>query len=140
MRLLLVTTERGLRGGEVQLSLCASELSRRGQTVQVAAPPGAALFARLPPGVSRLELSARSDLDVTAALALRRLARGADVVHAFTARAHALALATGRPVVVSRLVGFRAGKGPFGRLKYRGRARFAAVSRQAAGELERAGV
>ena len=140
MRLLFATTESGWRGGEVQLTLLAAELSRRGHALRVAAPPGAALWERLPAAIERATVRAQNDLDLRAALSLRRLARDRDLVHAFTARAHALGRLSGRPLLVSRLVGFRAGKGPLGRLKYGGAAHFAAVSRQAAGELQRAGV
>ena len=144
MRVLLVSTERGWRGGEVQLELLSRGLAARGHTLALLAPPGAELWARLAPGIQRREWRARNDLDVASALRLRSHARAfaPDIVHAVTPRAHALARLArlAAPLVVSRLVGFPAGKGPLGRLKYRGVAAYASVSRAAARELERAGV
>ncbi len=146
MKLLLVTTERGWRGGEVQLGLLATELVARGHQVAVVAPPGAKILERLPAPVERVEVGARNDLDLVAAnrlrVATRRLAP--DLVHAFTPRAQAIArlgLRAGRPpLVASKLTGFAAGKGIGGRLKYRGVAAFAAVSKAASEALREAGV
>jgi glycosyltransferase involved in cell wall biosynthesis len=145
VRPLLVTTERGWRGGEVQLGLLATELVARGHRPSVAAPPGAAILERLPGAVERVELAARNDLDLVAAaklgLAARRLKP--ELVHAFTPRAQAVArlgLRGTPPLVASKLTGFAAGKGLGGHLKYRGVARYAAVSRAAAEALRRAGV
>jgi glycosyltransferase involved in cell wall biosynthesis len=142
---LLVTTERGWRGGEVQLGLLATELVARGHQVAVVAPPGAEILGRLPAAVERVELAARNDLDLVAAarlrLAVRRLAP--DLVHAFTPRAQAIArlgLRGRPPLVASKLTGFAVGKGIGGRFKYRGVARFAVVSKAAAEALRQAGV
>lgn len=146
MKQLLVTTESGWRGGEVQLGLLATELVARGHQLAVVAPPGAEILGRLPAGVERIELEARNDLDLLTAGRLRLVTRrlAPDVVHAFTPRAQAIArlgLRTGRPpLVVSKLTGFDAGKGLGGRLKYRGVAGYAAVSKAAAEALQKAGV
>ncbi|MHB8418169.1 MAG: glycosyltransferase [Myxococcales bacterium] len=145
MRLLLLTTERGFRGGEVQLVLCAAELAARGHELHLAGPPGAELWARLTGSMVRHELRARNDLDLLAARRLRGLIARVrpDLVHAFTPRAQAIARLASRrgvPLVASRLVGVPAGKGLGGRLKYRGIAGYAAVSRDAAAALTGAGV
>ena len=145
MKPLLVTTESGWRGGEVQLGLLASELVARGHQVTVVAPPRAEILKRLPAAVVQVELAARRDLDLVAANRLRLVVRRLlpDVVHAFTPRAQALArigLRGRPPLVASKLTGFPAGKGLGGRLKYRGVAAYAAVSQAAAEALRQAGV
>lgn len=144
MRLLLLTTERGFRGGEAQLALCAGELSARGHSLHLAAPANAAVIASVP-AARHHPWKPRNDLDLFAARRLKSLAREVmpDVVHAFTPRAQAiarLALRGGPPLVASRLVAFPAGKGLGGRFKYRGVARYAAVSEAAADALVAAGV
>jgi len=141
----MLTTERGFRGGEVQLMLSAAELARRGHEVHVGAPVDGELGARLPAAVPLHPFRARNDLDLGAAARLRVLTARVrpDLVHAFTPRAQAvarLALRRHPPLVASRLVGFRAGKGLGGRLKYRGVAGYAAVSADAVAALVRAGV
>jgi glycosyltransferase involved in cell wall biosynthesis len=146
LKLLLLTSERGLRGGEGQLLLLAQGLVGRGHQVVIGAPPDAAIFARLPSSIERIAVTARGDLDLLAARRLRAVLRvnPPDLVHAFTARSHGLArlaLPKGLPLVVSRLVSFPAGKGMFGGWKYRrGVAAYAAVSRSAVEALLAAGV
>ncbi len=146
MRLLLVTHERGMRGGEVQLALVAGALAARGHAVTVAAPADAELFARSSASVAARRFAAVNDLDAAAAVRLARIVREVrpEVVHAFTGRAHAIArmalLGRGPPLVVSRLAGFAPGKGPLARWKFAGVAAYAAVSREAKEALLAAGV
>src|SRR5208337_3252392 len=47
VKLLLVTTESGWRGGEVQLELLATELAARGHQLAVVGPPGSEILKRL---------------------------------------------------------------------------------------------
>jgi len=69
-----------------------AELARRGHESRLAAPAGAPLAARARAlSVDVVDVPIANDLDLRAVPRLRRLARGADVVHFHTARAHALA-------------------------------------------------
>jgi glycosyltransferase involved in cell wall biosynthesis len=146
LKLVLLTSERGLRGGEGQLLLLAQGLVGRGHQVVIGAPPKAEIFARLPDSIERIAIASKGPLDFLAARKLKAalLKDPPDLVHAFTSRAHGLArlgLPKGLPLVVSRLVSFPAGRGWFSGWKYRrGVAAYSAVSRSAADALVAAGV
>ncbi|HLY38443.1 MAG TPA: glycosyltransferase family 4 protein [Candidatus Binatia bacterium] len=87
-----VDPERAWGGGEVQVLALARELARRGHRTTIAADPAGELARRAgAAGLAIVPLRVANHLDVRAALALRRLAAGHDVVHFHTARAHALA-------------------------------------------------
>lgn len=132
MRVLHVDTGRTLRGGQRQVLLLLRELAALGveQT----------LLAR---GDLRDE-ARRGGFEARAFGwgALWAAARRADVIHVHDARAHTAAavLSGGRPVVVARRVAFPVRGGVLSRWKYGRAARFAAVSRAVAAELEKAGV
>ncbi len=138
MRVLFVTSERGLRGGEKQLLLLRDGLVSKGVEVALCAREGAELLGRFEHG---FPAKMANDLDLRGAFAIREAARqfGAELVHAFTSRAHALSQRAGLPLVVTRSVAFTSGKSFLGRRKYRGDARFIAVSRLAAESLRRGG-
>lgn len=92
MRVLHVDPERGWGGGEVQVLALLERQARAGLDVLLAADPAGRLAARAAArGIPTAALPVRNHLDVHAGRRLRRLARGADVVHFHTARAHALA-------------------------------------------------
>lgn len=132
MRVLHVDTGRTLRGGQRQVLLLLRELAALG--VQQA------LLAR---GVL-LEEARRRGFEAAAFGwgALWASARRADVIHVHDARAHTAAavMAGRRPVVVARRVAFPVRGGVLSKWKYGRAARFAAVSRAVAAELEKAGV
>src|SRR5262249_57381244 len=72
-------------------------------------------------GLPAVPLPIANHLDVRAGLALRRLARDADVVHFHTARAHALApfcRGVGPRLVVTRRMDYVPAGGPYVRLLY----------------------
>jgi glycosyltransferase involved in cell wall biosynthesis len=120
-----------MRGGQWQVLLLMQALERRGHQQQLLARPGVPLLAR----------ARQAGLAVAPWRATWRLP-AADVVHAHDARAHALAAwrARGAPLVVSRRVAFPVGRGLLSRWKYGRAARYIAVSRYVARELEFAGV
>ena len=106
MRVLHVDPERDWGGGEVQVLALARALEARGIATTLAVDPAGRLAreaGRL--GLPTVALPIRNHLDVAAGWALRRLARGYDVVHFHTARAHALApwVAGSRRVVTRRM-------------------------------------
>lgn len=136
MIILHVSTERGLRGGERQVLNLLAGLSAAGHANHVACPPDGGLAGELRaaalPGLTLHPFSPRGGADPVAAWRLAALARatGADVVHAHTSHAHALAWLAllappwlggmpARPAVfVSRRVDFAVGRGAVGRAKY----------------------
>lgn len=145
MRILHVDPERGFGGGEAQVLALLRELRDRGHHSTVAADPRGALAGaadRL--GMSVVPLRIRNHLDLAAGLALRRLARGRDVVHFHTARAHALApLCGGIGVrrVVTRRMDYVPSGGPYVRYLYnRAVDVVVAISEGVRGALLRAGV
>jgi glycosyltransferase involved in cell wall biosynthesis len=147
VRVLHVDTERGWRGGERQTLWLARELATRGHVSIVAARRNEPLAERArASGLEVVECSPRSELDVVAALRLRRAIRerGITLVHAHTAHAVAVAalatLGTSVPLVVARRVDFplRANIGT--RWKYSRANAIIAISRAVASVLERSGI
>jgi len=119
-----------LRGGQWQ---CLRLVEALGREATLLSPAGSPCFLE----ARRMGLEVRP----LGVLALRRLSRWADVVHAHDARAHTLAaLFTSAPLVVSRRVMFPLGRGWASRWKYGRVARFIAVSRHVAHVLEQGGV
>jgi len=126
LTLVHVDTARGWRGGQAQVEALVRRLAERGHSVTLVTPEGSPLAERL--ASSPVEIVAdrpRGEWDIGAGLRLRRLARsrGADLIHAHSARAHAVARwASGRgggpPIVVSRRVDFPVGGNWFSRRKY----------------------
>jgi len=122
MRVLHVDPERAWGGGEVQVVGLVRELAVRGHDSTVAAHPGGPLArAAAAAGARVVPLGVANHFDVRAALVLRRLAPGFDVVHFHTARAHALApLSRGRGarLVVTRRMDYVPAGGPYVRFLY----------------------
>lgn len=144
LRVLMVSTERGWRGGERMLASLVSALPG-GVDAVTACPPSSPLAQRLGAAGKAVEaLDARGPLDLAALRRLRRLAVSGrfDLVHAHTSHAHALTLPalfrTGIPLVVTRHVAFPVKR--LSRWKYRAVRRFAAVSSAVRGVLVRGGV
>lgn len=106
MRVLHVDPEREWGGGEVQVLALARALESRGVATTLAVDPAGRLAREAGRfGLPTVALPIRNHLDVSAGWALRRLARGYDVVHFHTARAHALApwVSGARRVVTRRM-------------------------------------
>src|SRR5205814_2127391 len=107
---------------EVQVLALVSVLAARGHASTVAAhPEGPLARAAAAAGARIIPLGIANHFDVRAALVLRRLAPGFDVVHFHTARAHALApLSRGRGarLVVTRRMDYVPAGGPYVRFLY----------------------
>ncbi len=122
-----INTEKTWRGGESQVFSLVTGLRKAGHRVCVAALPGGALAGRCrEAGIDLFEVKMAGDLDIGAASRIARFARerGFDILHAHTARAHALGLLArhmGAPgkLVVARRLDFPISTGLAGRLKYR---------------------
>jgi glycosyltransferase involved in cell wall biosynthesis len=127
--ILHINTEKTWRGGESQVSYLMNGLRAAGHRICVAALPGSALAARSrDAGIDVFEMKMAGDLDIGAASRLARFARAGrfDILHAHTARAHAIGLLArllGAPqkLVVARRLDFPVSTNLFGRLKYRSR-------------------
>lgn len=122
MRILHLDAGREMRGGQWQVIRLMEGLAAAGVESTLLARPGFPLF----------DLAGKEGWRVEP-LALARailLARRHDLLHAHDARGHTIgALASGRPLVVSRRVAFPIGAGhALSRWKYRRAARYLAVS------------
>lgn len=144
MRVLLVSSADGMRGGERQTLELGERLGLRGIEVAWAVRRNSALARRLPPAYSAVSLPFET-IPLFTPLALRSFISRVrpDIVHAQTSRAHTHALIAcrgGPPLVVSRRVAFTGG-GPLDRIKYGSAvARFLPISRAAAVSLTGRGV
>lgn len=93
LKILHVDPEAGFGGGERQVAGLIRHLARRGHENVLAAAASSRLAAMVPAADARLRpLSIRNDLDVLAALRLRRLVavESPHVLHFHTSRAHAM--------------------------------------------------
>lgn len=129
MRIVHLNTELTWRGGESQVFNLMRGLRSRGHDVEAVGLPGGALAKRCREvSLPVHELRMRSDADVPAAARLAAYLRRkpCDILHAQTARAHAIGLwagmlgATGK-LVVSRRLDFPIGRSPLNLWKYRSR-------------------
>ncbi len=120
-----------MRGGQWQCLYLARGLRQRSESVRV--------LAR---GELRRTLAAEGFENADCGLAnFWRWSRWADVAHAQDARSHALAALVCRcPLVVARRVAFPIRQSAVSRWKYRGAARYLAVSRYVASRLAEAGI
>jgi glycosyltransferase involved in cell wall biosynthesis len=125
LTILHVDTERGWRGGERQALWLARGVARAGHRSLVAARADEPLAGRAATsGLEVIPCAPAGELDLRAALALRRTIRRerVDIVHAHTAHAVALAalatLATSARMVLTRRVDFPLRANPFTRWKY----------------------
>lgn len=150
LRVLMVDSERGWRGGQAQVLLLMRGLVAAGVDVHLAAPRRGVLFDRAASvAVTRHDWEPRAGAGLAAVVRLRSLITGMhyDIVHSHASRAHSLvALACvglrARPRhVVSRRVDFSVGRGAFGRWKYRRSVdAYIAISRGVADVLAAGGV
>ncbi len=124
-----INTERTWRGGESQVLYLLTGLRAAGHRVCAAALPGSALAKRCrDSGFEVFEVGMAGDLDVGGASRLARFARAREfsILHAHTARAHAIGLLArlmGAPqrLVVTRRLDFPISSHILSRLKYRSR-------------------
>ena len=121
-----------MRGGQWQALYLLKGLAERGHRVRLLAPAGSPLAS----AAAAQQLEVRP-LRLNALVAA---ARDADLIHAHDARAHTLAVLTGRPAIVSRRVAFPVRRNLASRWKYRRAAHFIAVSDCVRRTLMEAGV
>jgi glycosyltransferase involved in cell wall biosynthesis len=125
--ILHVNTEPTWRGGESQAFHLVTGLKAAGHRVCVAALPRSALAERCrSTGIDLFEVGMAGDLDLGAASRIARFARAGsfDVIHAHTARAHAIGLlarwlGATQKLVVHRRLDFPVSKNFASRWKYR---------------------
>jgi len=147
MKILLLNSERGWRGGEAQTLLLAEGLREKGYVVIIGCPADSALAQRAAEAqVVTFSLSMKGSLALSSVWRLRRWIKeqAPDIIHAQTAHAHsaaALALyGKTTPLVVARRVNFPLSRSGFTRWKY-GRAQaIIAISRAVRTTLEQAGI
>ena len=140
MKILHVDPETSFGGGERQVLGLIRHLARRGHENVLAAAPASPLVSMLPAADARLHaLAIRNDLDLLAALRLRRLValESPHILHLHTSRAHALSPWLGRQAartVVTRRMDYPLRGGFWSDLLYNRRvAAVVAIS----GEVER---
>jgi glycosyltransferase involved in cell wall biosynthesis len=147
LRILMLNTEHGWRGGELQLMLLLRGLGSD-VTTQTICQPGSPLAQALTAsGCPSLPLPMRGPLHLSAVGAIRRTLRNGafDLVHAHTSHGHSLAalagIGLGVPLVVTRRVDFPLKRGWFSHWKYVTAVRhYAAVSHAVARVLVHGGV
>ena len=142
-----VDTERGWRGGERQVFWLARELARDGHRSIVAGRPNEPLLERAAEaGLEVFPCDASGELDIGAALAMRRFVRdeGVEIVHAHTGHAVSLAaiatLRTPARMVLTRRVDFPLRGNPFSRWKYARAAAVISISEAVADVLVASGI
>lgn len=125
LRTIHVDTERGWRGGERQAFWLAERLARQGHRSVIAARPAEPLAERAATaGIAIIPLSPFGEMDILAALSLRRaiVREDADIVHAHTGHAVALAamatIGTRARMVLTRRVSFLLKRNPLSLWKY----------------------
>jgi glycosyltransferase involved in cell wall biosynthesis len=129
-RVLMVDSERTWRGGEAQLRLLIKGLLEEGVDVELAAPPGSAIYERTREfGVPFHPVSISGGVDVVSAWQLRGVIRrhGFRFVHSHASHAHGIAFMACAAIapdlrpfqVVSRRVDFAVATNSLSGLKYR---------------------
>ncbi len=133
MKILHIDTGEDMRGGQRQALLTMRVLRDAGHECTLLAREQSPLWsAAVETGLPAYRAGAREILTRSG---------GFDLVHAHDARAHTLAtVSSRRPFVVSRRVAFPVKRSLPSRVKYKGAARYLAVSAFVAKELEAAGV
>ncbi|MCK4236883.1 MAG: glycosyltransferase, partial [Candidatus Krumholzibacteria bacterium] len=126
MKVLLVNSEKGMRGGEHQTAALGLGLKRKGCEVRLAVPPGAPIIDRISGFLPFVTFRFETLPFGTPASLSRLIATWKpDILHAQTSRAHThlwiarLFLKDAPPLVVSRRVAFGVSGCVSGRFKYR---------------------
>ncbi len=147
MKIVLLNSERGWRGGEAQTLLLATGLRALGHTVTIGCPENSALAERTSQEQLLLfHLKMKGSLSLSSIFRLRKWCKEQqpDIVHAQTAHAHsaaALALyGLPIPLVVSRRVNFPLSNSGFTRWKYSRARAITAISRAVQTTLQTSGV
>ena len=147
MRVLMINTEPGWRGGENQLLLLVTGLAGTVQTVTACRSGGELERRLLLGGAITSALHGSGGFGVRGVMKLRSLLAGKqafDLVHAHTSHAHGLAcwalIGSRVPLLVTRRVDFTVGRSGIGRWKYRRPERLIAVSDCVARVLQDGGV
>ena len=147
LRVVHVDTERGWRGGERQAFWLAERLMWKGHRSVMAVRPGEPLATKAEAAaIPIIPLSPFSEMDVMAALSLRRAIRheNADLVHAHTGHAVALAalatMGTRAKMVLTRRVSFPLKRNPASLWKYARADAMIAVCRATANALVASGI
>ena len=142
-----VDTERGWRGGERQAFWLAERLARQGHRSVLAVRPGEPLAQKATDAaIPIFPLSPFSEMDVLAALKLRGaiVREGADIVHAHTGHAVALAamatVGTRARMVLTRRVSFPLKRNPASLWKYARADAMIAVCQATADALVKSGI
>jgi hypothetical protein len=121
-----------MRGGQWQALYLLRGLAEYGHGVRLLAPEGSPLLQ----AATAQQLDARP-LRLSGLFAATR---GMDLIHAHDARAHTLAVLTGKPAIISRRVAFPVKRNLASRWKYSRAAHFIAVSQYVRHALVEAGV
>ncbi len=149
-RILMVSSERSWRGGEVQVYLLMKGLREKGIDSSLAAPSGSAIA--LCAAAEKFEVFQApfvGDLDIMSILRLRSIVkkRSFSIIHTHSAHAHGAALLSikglrKRPsLVITRRVSFETGKTLFSRIKYKhGADLYIAISAGVKESLVKAGI
>ncbi len=142
IKILHVNTEKGWRGGERQTLLLAAELQRQGLENRIACRSGDALETSA--RAENIATTALQNNPLLAAAALLGAARGCDLIHCHTGRAHGFAVALAglhrKPIVATRRVMFEPKSSWFTRHKYASVAKVVCISRSIESQLVRWGV
>ena len=149
IKVLHITSETVWRGGEKQLAMLVRGLNGLDIECHVATQPGAMIAAALSASARVVPMTMANDLDVVAITRIVRYCQKEriDIVHAHTARAHALALAARRFLSSTRLIVHRRVQAS-SELNWMSRAKYlsnnidcyVAISQAIAGDLSRLGV
>lgn len=147
LRVVHVDTERGWRGGERQAFWLAERLARQGHHSLLAVRPGEPLETKAAEaGIATVSLSPFAEMDIMAALSLRRaiVRENADIVHAHTGHAVALAalatIGTRARMVLTRRVSFPLKRNPASLWKYSRADAMIAVCQATADALVKSGI
>lgn len=147
LRVVHVDTERGWRGGERQAFWLAERLVRLGHHSVMAVRPGEPLATKAAEAkIPIVPLSPLAEMDVLAAMSLRRaiVNEDADIVHAHSGHAVALAalatLGTRARMVLTRRVSFPLKRNPASLWKYARADAMIAVCRATANALVASGI
>ena len=147
LRVVHVDTERGWRGGERQAFWLAERLMWKGHHSVMAVRPGEPLAKKAEAAsIPIVPLSPFGEMDVMAALSLRRaiVHADADIVHAHTGHAVALAalatMGTRAKMVLTRRVSFPLKRNPASLWKYARADAMIAVCRATADALVASGI